>query len=267
MARDLWAVDAGTNTGCRKPAIGERPSNRRGDPVTGIRRIYPLEAAGAPGRSADGRANGCRRSRVRPLLSLMTPVPRRPATRSGRREHVAALPRRVRSIAAKRDGPPVLARADRRWREALYTCDGPRPFSPRRSHPCASRSPPRADWIQSRAARPRSSCRRRTARWARPGGKLADCQFPSYGRTRRRDKRGKVYVHPLPAKSHRPDGPYRRVTGRHDVYFPHCAPYYAVAERYRGQTSVSLAQHPPARRAGPDVPAAALEAISWRPNS
>ena len=228
MARDLWAVDAGTNTGCRKPAIGERPSNRRGDPVNGIRRIYPLEAAGAPGRSADGRANGCRRSRVCGLSAISYQL-LAPGSR------VAGATMRIAPCTA--------------------------------SSPFASRSPPPADWIQSRFAWARSSSRRRTARWARPGGKLADCQFPAYGRTRRRDKRGKVYVHPLPAKSHRPDGPYRRVTTRHSVYFPHCAPYYAVAERCRGQTSVSLAQHPPARRAGPDVPAAALEAISWRPNS
>src|SRR5918997_4614004 len=45
-------------------SIGERPSNRRCTPVTGIRRIYPPEANGALGRDADGCASCCRRFRV-----------------------------------------------------------------------------------------------------------------------------------------------------------------------------------------------------------
>jgi hypothetical protein len=55
-----WSVAAmlrtePSTTGTRTPgverSIGERPSNRRGIPVTGIRRIYPPEASGALGQT------------------------------------------------------------------------------------------------------------------------------------------------------------------------------------------------------------------------
>jgi hypothetical protein len=51
----------GTRTPGVERSIGERPSNRCGIPVTGIRRIYPPEANGALGRDADGCASCCRR--------------------------------------------------------------------------------------------------------------------------------------------------------------------------------------------------------------
>jgi hypothetical protein len=68
-----WSVAAMSRTepsitGAQVPgierSIGERPSNRCGNPVTGIRRIYPPEAHGALGRGADGCASCCRRFRV-----------------------------------------------------------------------------------------------------------------------------------------------------------------------------------------------------------
>jgi hypothetical protein len=69
-----WSVAAmprtePSTTGTQVPgverSIGERPSNRCGAPVTGIRRMYPPEANGALGRDADGCASCCRRFRVR----------------------------------------------------------------------------------------------------------------------------------------------------------------------------------------------------------
>ena len=83
------------------------------------------------------------------------------------------------------------------------------------------------------------------ARWVCEVSLIAAARRLTLGQLSRERRRrfcvnvGIVYVRPLSVKSNSPEGPLRHVPARHTVYFPYPAPYYAVAERWKGAASIT----------------------------